>query len=269
MSEIFKLASRAEHPQDTCIQVGDVSIGGDNPVVVMAGPCSIESYDQAINIARAVQTAGACVFRGGAFKPRTSPYDFQGLGIAGLEILSAVKRETGLITISEIMDIRDIEAYGDVDILQVGARNMQNFTLLKELGHVDKPILLKRGFSSTIDELLLSAEYILTGGNSSVMLCERGIRTFETRTRNTFDATSVPVLRDLTHLPIICDPSHATGVARYVTPVALAAVAAGAQGIEVEVHHDPAHALSDGKQSITPHEFNVLMHKLKGLESVL
>ena len=261
VSEPFKKANRKFHPDDTVIEVGDVKIGGGN-FCVMAGPCSVESEEQCMIIAKAVKESGATVFRGGAFKPRTSPYSFQGLGKEGLAILSKVKQEFDMPVVSEIMDARDLPLFDDVDILQVGARNMQNFTLLKTLGKCDKPILLKRGIAATIDELLMAAEYIMAGGNERVMLCERGIRSYDSRTRNVFDVSAIPVLRELTHLPIISDPSHATGYTRYVTPVASAATAAGTDGLEVEVHHDPAHAASDGAQALLPEQFDIMMRRV-------
>lgn len=261
VSEPFKKANRKFHPDDTVIEVGGVKFGGGE-FGVMAGPCSVESEEQCMTIAASVKKAGATVFRGGAFKPRTSPYAFQGMGEEGLAILSKVKREFDMPIVSEIMDARDLPLFDDIDILQVGARNMQNFTLLKELGKIDKPILLKRGLAATIDELLMAAEYIMAGGNERVMLCERGIRSYDTRTRNVFDVSAVPVLRGLTHLPIIADPSHATGYTRLVPPVAYAATAAGADGLEVEVHHDPAHAASDGAQALLPEQFDEMMRRL-------
>ena len=264
VSEPFKKANRKFHPDDTVIEVGGVKFGGGN-FGVMAGPCSVESEEQCMTIAESVKKAGATVFRGGAFKPRTSPYAFQGMGEEGLAILSKVKREFGMPIVSEIMDARDLPLFDDIDILQVGARNMQNFTLLKDLGKTDKPILLKRGLAATIDELLMAAEYIMAGGNERVMLCERGIRSYDTRTRNVFDVSAVPVLRDLTHLPIIADPSHATGYTRLVPPVAYAATAAGADGLEVDVHHDPAHAASDGAQALLPEQFDEMMRRLSSI----
>lgn len=269
VSEPFKKANRKFHPDDTVIKVGGVKIGGKGNFVVMAGPCSVESEEQCMIIAEQVKKHGAAIFRGGAFKPRTSPYSFQGLGKEGLGILSKVKREFDMPIITEIMDARDLDLFDDVDILQVGARNMQNFSLLKELGRYGKPVLLKRGMSATIDELLMSAEYIMSEGNDQVMLCERGIRTFETRTRNTFDVSAIPVLRELTHLPIIADPSHATGYTRFVTPVACAATAAQADGLEVEVHHDPAHAASDGAQALLPEQFEDMMRRVGIIRSAV
>ena len=269
VSEPFKKANRKFHPDDTVIEVGGVKIGGKGNFSVMAGPCSVESEEQCMIIAEQVKKHGAAIFRGGAFKPRTSPYSFQGLGKEGLDILSKVKREFDMPIITEIMDARDLDLFDDVDILQVGARNMQNFSLLKELGRYGKPVLLKRGMSATIDELLMSAEYIMSEGNDHVMLCERGIRTFETRTRNTFDVSAIPVLRELTHLPIIADPSHATGYTRFVTPVACAATAAQADGLEVEVHHDPAHAASDGAQALLPEQFEDMMRRVGIIRSAV
>ena len=269
VSEPFKKANRKFHPDDMVIEVGGVKIGGKGNFVVMAGPCSVESEEQCMIIAEQVKKHGAAIFRGGAFKPRTSPYSFQGLGKEGLDILSKVKREFDMPIITEIMDARDLDLFEDVDILQVGARNMQNFSLLKELGRYGKPVLLKRGMSATIDELLMSAEYIMSEGNDQVMLCERGIRTFETRTRNTFDVSAIPVLRELTHLPIIADPSHATGYTRFVTPVACAATAAQADGLEVEVHHDPAHAASDGAQALLPAQFEDMMRRVGIIRSAV
>ena len=269
VSEPFKKANRKFHPDDTVIEVGGVKIGGKGNFVVMAGPCSVESEEQCMIIAEQVKKHGAAIFRGGAFKPRTSPYSFQGLGKEGLDILSKVKREFDMPIITEIMDARDLDLFDDVDILQVGARNMQNFSLLKELGRYGKPVLLKRGMSATIDELLMSAEYIMSEGSDQVMLCERGIRTFETRTRNTFDVSAIPVLRELTHLPIIADPSHATGYTRFVTPVACAATAAQADGLEVEVHHDPAHAASDGAQALLPEQFEDMMRRVGIIRSAV
>lgn len=268
VSEPFKKANRKFHPDDTVVEAGGVKFGGGN-FGVMAGPCSVESEEQCMTIAEAVKKAGATVFRGGAFKPRTSPYAFQGMGEEGLAILSKVKREFGMPVVSEIMDARDLPLFDDVDILQVGARNMQNFTLLKELGKTDKPILLKRGLAATIDELLMAAEYIMAGGNERIMLCERGIRSYDTRTRNVFDVSAIPVLRSLTHLPIISDPSHATGYAHLVAPAAYAATAAGTDGLEVEVHHDPAHAASDGSQALLPEQFDEMMRRLPLIRSAV
>ena len=259
IQEPYKNVNRKFHPDDTIVDIAPgIKIGGGN-FQVMAGPCSVEGSAQVLSIARAVKKAGADILRGGAFKPRTSPYAFQGLGAEGLEILKAAKREIGMPIVSEIMDISKLPLFEDVDIIQVGARNMQNFELLKELGKIKKPILLKRGLSSTIQELLMSAEYIMAGGNSQIILCERGIRTFETATRNTLDISAVPVLKELSHLPVIVDPSHGTGNARLVKPMAMAAVAAGADGLIIEVHNDPVHALCDGAQSLTLEAFGDLM----------
>ena len=258
ISEPFKSANRKFHPDDSIIKVNDTSVGGDI-FAVMAGPCSVESEEQVMEIARAVKAAGATMLRGGAFKPRTSPYDFQGLKADGIEILLKAKKETGLPVVTEIMNANHLPLFEEVDVIQVGARNMQNFELLKELGRTRKPILLKRGLANTLKELLMSAEYIMAGGNENIILCERGIRTFETYTRNTLDLSAVPMLHELTHLPVIIDPSHATGVARLVKPMALAAAACGADGLMIEVHNDPAHALCDGAQSLTPDTFADVM----------
>ena len=254
VSEPYKKANRKFHPDDSVIDVDGVKIGGGN-FAVIAGPCSVESEAQIISVAKSVKAAGATMLRGGAFKPRTSPYDFQGLKADGIELLLEAKRETGLPIVTEIMNANHLPLFEDVDVIQVGARNMQNFELLKELGKTRKPILLKRGLANTIKELLMSAEYIMASGNENVILCERGIRTFETATRNTLDLSAVSVLHELTHLPVIVDPSHATGVARYVKPMALAAAACGADGLIIEVHNDPPHALCDGAQSLRPEQF--------------
>jgi 3-deoxy-7-phosphoheptulonate synthase len=259
----YKLASRTFRPAGSIIKIGDVEIGGGQ-VVVMAGPCSVESRDQIERAGELVARAGGKVIRGGAFKPRSSPYSFQGLGEKGLELLRAAADRNGLLVVSEVMDTTQVDLVASyADILQVGARNMQNFHLLKELGRVKKPVLLKRGISATIEELLLSAEYIMSGGNYNVILCERGIRTFETYTRNTMDISAIPVVHKLSHLPIIADPSHGTGRRDKVMPMARAAVAAGADGLIVEVHHDPDHALSDGAQSLHPAQFEELMTQLR------
>ena len=259
----YKLASRSFRPAGTVIRVGDVEIGGER-VVVMAGPCSVENREQIERSAEAVARAGAAVIRGGAFKPRSSPYAFQGLGEAGLRMLREAADRNGLVVVSEVMDQTQIPLVAQyADILQVGARNMQNFTLLRELGKLRQPVLLKRGPSATIEELLLSAEYILAGGNYDVILCERGIRTFETYTRNTMDISAIPVVKKLSHLPIVADPSHGTGRRDMVAPVARAAVAAGADGLLIEVHPDPDHALSDGAQSLRPEQFQELMAQLR------
>ena len=254
ISEPFKSANRKFHPDDTIVRVGDTSVGGDI-FTFIAGPCSVESEEQLIGIAREVKRLGATMLRGGAFKPRPSPYDFQGLKAEGIDLLVEAKKETGLPIVTEIMNANHLPLFEDVDVIQVGARNMQNFELLKELGKTRKPILLKRGLANTMKEWLMSAEYIMAGGNENVILCERGIRTFETYTRNTLDLSAVSVLKELTHLPVIVDPSHATGVARYVKPMAYAAAACGAAGLMIEVHNDPKHALCDGPQSLTPEQF--------------
>ena len=265
IQEPYKKANRKFHQEDTVIELNNhLKIGGKN-FVVMAGPCSVESEEQICTVAKRVKAAGATVLRGGAFKPRTSPYAFQGMGAEGISLLLKAKQLTGLPIVSEIMDISKLDLFADVDIIQVGARNMQNFELLKELGHCDKPILLKRGLSNTLQELLMSAEYIMAGGNERVILCERGIRTFETYTRNTLDISAIPALKELTHLPVIVDPSHASGISRLVPPLAMAATAAGADGLIVEVHNDPAKALCDGPQSLTPDEFDSLMGKVRSL----
>ena len=254
ISEPFKSANRKFHPDDSVINIGNTSVGG-NIFAIMAGPCSVESEEQVMQIAKSVKAAGATMLRGGAFKPRTSPYDFQGLKADGIELLLKAKKETGLPIVTEIMNANHLSLFEDVDVIQVGARNMQNFELLKELGRTNKPILLKRGLANTLKEFLMSAEYIMAGGNENIILCERGIRTFETYTRNTLDLSAIPMLKELTHLPIIVDPSHATGVARLVKPMALAAAACGADGLMIEVHNDPTHALCDGAQSLTPNAF--------------
>ena len=263
ISEPYKLASRTFKPDNTVVTVGDIRIGGDE-VIVMAGPCSAETEKQVRATAAAVKRAGAKIFRGGAFKPRSSPYSFQGLGEEGLRLLRDACNAEGLQLVSEVMDASQIDVINKYcDIFQVGARNMQNFTLLRELGHVRKPVLLKRGISATIEEWLLSAEYVLSGGNTDVILCERGIRTFETATRNTLDIAAIPIVQKLSHLPVIVDPSHATGRRDKVAPVARAAVAAGADGLLIEVHCDPDHALSDGAQSMFPSQFDRLMAELR------
>lgn len=255
VSEPFKQANRKFHPHDTVVEVTpEVKIGHGN-FGLIAGPCSVECEEQIIFVAQSVKAAGATMLRGGAFKPRTSPYDFQGLKAEGLKLLLEAKKATGLPIVTEIMSAEHIPLFEEVDVIQVGARNMQNFELLKELGKLNKPILLKRGLANTIKELLMSAEYIMSSGNENVILCERGIRTYETATRNTLDLSAVPVLHELSHLPVVVDPSHATGVARYVKPMAMAAVASGADGLIIEVHNDPPHALSDGAQSLRPEQF--------------
>lgn len=255
ISEPYKNANRKFHPHDTVVKVNDeVSIGGDK-FAVIAGPCSVESEEQIISVAKSVKAAGANLLRGGAFKPRTSPYDFQGLRAEGLKLLLEAKKETGMPIVTEIMNADHLPLFEDVDVIQVGARNMQNFEMLKELGKTKKPILIKRGLANTLKELLMSAEYVMSEGNENVILCERGIRTFETYTRNTLDISAVPLLKELSHLPIIVDPSHASGISRLVKPLALSAAAAGADGVMIEVHNDPQHALCDGAQSLTPEQF--------------
>ena len=254
IQEPFKCANRKFHPEDTVVDVGGVKFGGDN-FQVIAGPCSVETEEQIVEVARAVKPAGATVLRGGAFKPRTSPYSFQGLGGTGLELLLKAKEATGLPIVTEIMSVRHIDLFKDVDLVQIGARNMQNFELLKEVGRMGKPVLLKRGLANTIEEWLMSAEYIMSEGTHDVILCERGIRTFETYTRNTLDLSAIPLLRELTHLPVIVDPSHAAGIARLVRPLSYAAVGVGADGLMIEVHNNPQKALCDGAQSIKPDEF--------------
>ena len=256
VQEPYKKANRKFHPDDTVITLPGGQKIGDGSLSLIAGPCSVESERQIVEIAKSVKDSGAQFLRGGAFKPRTSPYAFQGLKAEGLELLREARKVTGLPIVTEIMRVSHIPLFEDVDIIQVGARNMQNFELLKELGRLDKPILLKRGLSSTIEELLMSAEYIMAGGNEKVILCERGIRTYETYTRNTLDISAVPILKKLSHLPVIVDPSHASGISWLVEPLALAAVAAGADGLIIEVHNDPSHALSDGAQSLTPEQFD-------------
>ncbi len=263
LSEPFKKANRKFHPEDTVIEVGNgIKIGGGH-FVFMAGPCSVESEEQVMSIAKSVKASGAEILRGGAFKPRTSPYDFQGLKAEGIEFLLKAKKETGMPIVTEIMNANHLSLFEDVDIIQVGARNMQNFELLKELGKIDKPILLKRGLANTMKELLMSAEYIMAGGNEKIILCERGIRTFETYTRNTLDLSAIPMLKEYTHLPVIVDPSHATGLSRLVKPMALAAAAAGADGLMIEVHNDPVHAKCDGAQSLTPSQFDDVAKRVR------
>ena len=268
VSEPYKKANRKFHPDDSVIDVNGVKIGGGN-FAVIAGPCSIESEEQITYCAQRVKDAGASLLRGGAFKPRTSPYAFQGMKDKGIRLLLEAKKATGLPIVTEIMNISTLDLFADVDIIQVGARNMQNFDLLKELGKTDKPILLKRGLANTLQELLMSAEYIMSEGNSKVILCERGIRTFETATRNTLDLSAVPVLHNLTHLPVVVDPSHATGKSWLVDPLAMGAVATGADGLLIEVHNDPAHALCDGPQSLKPEVFDGLAKKLLKLHDFM
>jgi 3-deoxy-7-phosphoheptulonate synthase len=259
----YKLASREFKPEDTIVEVGKVQIGGKR-LCIMAGPCSVENEEQIIATARAVKEAGASILRGGAFKPRTSPYSFQGLGEEGLRLLALAREETGLPIVTEILDVHDLDAVAKYsDMLQIGARNSQNYALLKYVGRCNKPVLLKRGMATTITEFLMAAEYILSEGNHDVVLCERGIRTFETATRNTFDLNAIPVLKERTHLPIIADPSHGTGYWQYVTPMGLAAIAAGADGLMIEVHYRPEIASSDGGQSLKPEKFALFMEKAK------
>ena len=262
VNEPYKMANRKFHPEDSIITCEGKKIGGNN-FAVMAGPCSVESEEQIINIAEDVKKSGATFLRGGAFKPRTSPYAFQGLGCEGIDLLLAAKKITGLPIVSELMAINQLEIFNDVDVIQIGARNMQNFTLLKELGHCGKPILLKRGLANTVKELLMSAEYIMAGGNENIILCERGIRSFDNFTRNVLDLSAVPYLKKVSHLPVIVDPSHATGLAWMVPTMSKAAIASGADGIIVEVHNNPQQALCDGEQSITPSEFDNLMKQMR------
>lgn len=268
VSEPFKQANRKFHPNDSIIQIGNVKIGGGY-FAMIAGPCSVESEEQIIEVAQAVKESGANILRGGAFKPRTSPYAFQGMKEAGIRLLLKAKEATGLPIVTEIMNISALDLFTDVDIIQVGARNMQNFDLLKELGKTDKPILLKRGLANTLQELLMSAEYIMSEGNENVILCERGIRTFEAYTRNTLDLSAVSVLHELSHLPVVVDPSHATGKSRLVPPMAMAATAAGADGIMVEVHNNPSCALCDGAQSLTPAQFDDLSHRIRKVREAI
>ncbi len=268
ISEPFKKANRKFHPDDTIVDVSGVKIGGGN-FALIAGPCSVENRDQIIEVAKAVKASGAKLLRGGAFKPRTSPYDFQGLKAEGLELLLEAKRVTGMPIVTEIMSPDHIPLFEDVDLIQVGARNMQNFELLKDLGKLKKPILLKRGLANTMKEFLMSAEYIMAGGNENVILCERGIRTYETYTRNTLDLSAVPMLHELTHLPIIVDPSHATGIARMVKPMAMAAAACNADGIMIEVHNNPQKALCDGAQSLTPEQFDDVAKRVMRIREVI
>jgi len=269
VSEPYKLAGRRFHPENSVVEVAGRKIGGGN-FAVMAGPCSVESEEQILSIAKDVNLSGTTFLRGGAFKPRSSPYSFQGLGLDGLELLKIAREKTGLPIVTEIMSQEYLDVFGrDVDIIQVGARNMQNFPLLKEIGMLGKPVLLKRGPSCTIDEMLMAADYILVGGKSEVILCERGIRTFETATRNTLDLSAVPAIRKRSHLPIIVDPSHGTGYWDMVFPMALAAVAAGADGLMIEVHNCPEKALCDGQQSITPFLFDKLMRKIRKLHECI
>ena len=268
VSEPYKQANRKFHPKDTIVEIGNVRIGRGY-FAMIAGPCSVESEEQIIEVATAVKASGANLLRGGAFKPRTSPYAFQGMREEGIRLLLKAKEATGLPIVTEIMNISTLDAFRDVDVIQVGARNMQNFDLLKELGKTDKPILLKRGLSSTIQELLMSAEYIMSEGNEKVILCERGIRTFETATRNTLDLSAVSVLHELSHLPVVVDPSHATGKVKLVPPMACAAAACGADGIMVEVHNNPSCALCDGAQSLTPQQFDDLNRRVQRIREAI
>ena len=268
VQEPYKNANRKFHPEDTIVPVGNTQIGGGT-LTIMAGPCSVESEEQIITVAKAVKASGATMLRGGAFKPRTSPYAFQGMGAEGLELMKLARAETGLPIVSEIMDASQLDLFADVDVIQVGARNMQNFNLLKILGKQPKPVMIKRGLSSTYEEWLMSAEYVMASGNDQVILCERGIRTFETYTRNTLDLAAIPVLRHLTHLPVIIDPSHATGKYALVAPLAMGAVATGCDGLLIEVHNDPAHALSDGPQSLNPEAFDKLNRRILALHAFM
>ena len=269
VQEPFKKANRKFHPMDSIIEAAGRKIGGDK-LTIMAGPCSVESEEQIVSIAKDIKRSGATFLRGGAYKPRTSPYSFQGMKEDGLKLLAAAKKETGLPIVTELMDANHLDLFEKhgVDIIQIGARNMQNFELLKEIGHIKKPILLKRGLANTLEEFLMSAEYIMAGGNEDVILCERGIRTYENYTRNTLDISAVPALKNLSHLPVIIDPSHAAGISWMVEPLAKAAVAAGADGVMIEVHNQPTKALSDGAQSITPAAFDVLVTKLRVIAAV-
>ena len=268
VTEPFKCCNRKFHPEDTVVQVGNVRIGGGH-FCMMAGPCSVESEEQIVAVAQSVKAAGAQVLRGGAFKPRTSPYDFQGLHELGLRFLETAKRETGLPIVTELMNSKHLPLFDNVDIIQIGARNMQNYDLLKEMGSVKKPILLKRGLANTLKELLMSAEYIMASGNDNVILCERGIRTFDDYTRNTLDLAAVPMLHELSHLPVIVDPSHSTGINRLVPPMTLAAAACGADGVIVEVHNDPIHALCDGAQSLTCEQFAEVAEKVRAVREAV
>ena len=265
VQEPYKKVNRKFHPDNTVITLNNGTKIGDGDLTFIAGPCSVEGEEQICNIANSVKASGAKLLRGGAFKPRTSPYAFQGMKAEGLELLSKAKKETGLPIVTEIMNIQHLELFEDVDIIQVGARNMQNFELLKELGKTNKPILLKRGLSSTIEELLMSAEYIMAGGNSQIILCERGIRTYETYTRNTLDISAIPILKKLSHLPVVVDPSHAGGINWLVEPLAVAAASIGADGLIIEVHNNPKKARCDGAQSITPEQFDTLSKKVKAV----
>ena len=268
ISEPFKSANRKFHPEDSVIDISGVKIGGGN-FAIIAGPCSVESETQILEVARSIKASGASLLRGGAFKPRTSPYDFQGMKAEGIELLLEAKKDTGMPIVTEIMNEKHLPLFEEVDVIQVGARNMQNFDLLKELGQVDRPILLKRGLNATYEEWIMSAEYIMASGNENVILCERGIRTFETFTRNTLDLQCIPVLRSKTHLPIVIDPSHAGGKWWLVEPMAKAAVAAGADGLMIEVHNNPEAALCDGAQSLKPEKYDVLLQQVRQIAEVV
>lgn len=269
VSEPYKKANRKFHPQDTVVDVNGIPVGGGNFTVV-AGPCSVESEEQIVDVAKAVQSAGAAMLRGGAFKPRTSPYSFQGMGVQGLKLLLEAKAETGLPIVTELMSPKYCELFEEkVDLVQIGARNMQNFDLLKEVGKMSKPVLLKRGLANTYEEWIMSAEYIMSEGNQNVILCERGVRTFENYTRNTLDVAAIPSIKRMSHLPVVVDPSHAGGYSWLVEPLALAAIAAGADGLIIEVHNDPAHALCDGQQSLTPEQFQGLMKKAEQMAEIM
>lgn len=269
VSEPYKKANRKFHPQDTVVDVNGIPVGGGNFAVV-AGPCSVESEVQIVDVAKAVQNSGAAMLRGGAFKPRTSPYSFQGMGVQGLKLLLEAKAETGLPIVTELMSPKYCDLFEEkVDLVQIGARNMQNFDLLKEVGKMSKPVLLKRGLSNTYEEWIMSAEYIMSEGNQNVILCERGIRTFESYTRNTLDVAAIPAIKRMSHLPVVVDPSHSGGYSWLVEPLALAAIAAGADGLMIEVHNDPAHALCDGQQSLTPEQFQTLMQKAKQMADLM
>ena len=268
ISEPFKSANRKFHPDDTVVNASGVKIGGKH-FALIAGPCSVESPEQILEVARRVKAAGATMLRGGAFKPRTSPYDFQGMGKDGITLLVQARKETGLPIVSEIMNTNQLKDFEQVDVIQVGARNMQNFDLLRELGQMRKPVLIKRGLANTVKELLMSAEYVMAGGNRDVILCERGIRTFESYTRNTLDISAIPVIKELSHLPVVVDPSHACGVARYVSPLAMGAVAAGADGLMIEVHNNPAIAKCDGPQSLTPDQFDALAAQVRKIREIV
>ena len=268
VTEPFKCCNRKFHPDDTVVSVGDAKFGGGH-FAMIAGPCSVESEEQIVYVAKAVKAAGAQLLRGGAFKPRTSPYDFQGLHGEGIRLLEIAKQETGLPIVTELMNIKHLPLFDNVDVIQIGARNMQNYDLLKEMGSVKKPILLKRGLANTLKELLMSAEYIMASGNDNVILCERGIRTFDDYTRNTLDLAAVPMLHELSHLPVIVDPSHSTGINRLVPPMTLAAAACGADGVIVEVHNDPIHALCDGAQSLTCEQFAEVAEKVRAVREAV